>query len=53
MAMEKCTSCNAPLAEGGATKFACPKCGNEIRRCPQCREQSIGYTCTKCGFQGP
>ncbi|MDD4255164.1 MAG: zinc finger domain-containing protein [Methanofollis sp.] len=53
MAMEKCTSCNAPLVERGATRFNCPGCGNEIRRCAQCREQSIAYTCEKCGYQGP
>ncbi|WP_298667127.1 zinc finger domain-containing protein [uncultured Methanofollis sp.] len=53
MAMEKCTSCKAPLSECGATRFNCPVCGNEIRRCAQCREQSITYTCEKCGYQGP
>ncbi|TAJ45474.1 zinc finger domain-containing protein [Methanofollis fontis] len=53
MAIQKCTSCNAPLAESGSTKFGCPICGTEIRRCAPCREQSIAYTCEKCGFQGP
>ncbi len=34
--------------------FKCPNCGEEeIGRCPNCRDQSIPYTCTKCGFSGP
>jgi predicted RNA-binding Zn-ribbon protein involved in translation (DUF1610 family) len=53
MADKKCTSCKAPLAEEGATEFGCPSCGTEIKRCYRCREQSIHYTCAKCGFAGP
>jgi hypothetical protein len=53
MSDKKCTSCNAPLAEEGATKFGCPACGVEISRCYRCREQSIPYVCPKCGFGGP
>jgi len=50
---ERCTSCNGELAETGATRFKCPVCSNEVRRCYQCREQSIGYVCSQCGFRGP
>ncbi|WP_083475504.1 zinc finger domain-containing protein [Methanogenium cariaci] len=55
MAIEKCTSCNVPLASEGWTKFPpCPpKCGGEtIYRCHDCRHQSIPYECKKCGFMG-
>jgi hypothetical protein len=52
MATIRCTSCNAPLAERGATEFKCPDCGETIYRCAQCRKQSVKYTCPKCGFQG-
>ncbi|NMA10247.1 zinc finger domain-containing protein [Methanoculleus chikugoensis] len=52
-ARDRCTSCNATLAEEGSTWFPCPVCAHEINRCYRCREQSIGYTCPKCGFQGP
>ena len=53
MSDKKCTSCSAPLAEEGATEFGCPACGVEISPCYRCREQSIPYTCPKCGFGGP
>lgn len=53
MAIKKCTSCNAPLAEVGGTSFGCPQCEYEIKRCERCREQSIAYMCPQCGFQGP
>jgi predicted RNA-binding Zn-ribbon protein involved in translation (DUF1610 family) len=53
MPIRKCTSCNSPLAEEGAAEFGCPKCDYQIRRCYRCREQSIPYTCPKCGFGGP
>ena len=53
IASERCTSCNATLAEEGSTRFPCPVCGQRINRCYRCREQSIAYTCSKCGFQGP
>ncbi|HQD25714.1 MULTISPECIES: zinc finger domain-containing protein [Methanoculleus] len=52
-AKERCTSCNATLAVEGSTGFPCPVCANTIYRCYRCREQSIAYTCPKCGFQGP
>ncbi len=53
MSDKNCTSCNAPLAEEGATEFGCPACGVKIDRCYRCREQSITYVCPKCGFGGP
>jgi predicted RNA-binding Zn-ribbon protein involved in translation (DUF1610 family) len=53
MSSKKCTSCNAPLAEEGACEFSCPVCSTEIKRCYRCREQSVAYTCPKCGFGGP
>jgi Zn-ribbon RNA-binding protein len=53
MSDKNCTSCNAPLAEEGATEFGCPACGVKINRCYRCREQSISYVCPKCGFGGP
>jgi len=53
MAVEKCTSCNVPLAEPGWTTFECPKCRGTINRCHSCRHQSIPYECKKCGFMGP
>jgi predicted RNA-binding Zn-ribbon protein involved in translation (DUF1610 family) len=52
MVFEKCTSCNAPLAEEGWTSFPCPVCGDMICRCERCRHQSIEYACA-CGFRGP
>jgi len=50
-----CSSCGVRLGKNdGMTFFKCPECGVvEIGRCPQCRDQSITYTCTKCGFTGP
>ncbi|HZD42601.1 MAG TPA: zinc finger domain-containing protein [Methanomicrobiales archaeon] len=53
MEIKRCTSCNAPLAETGATEFNCPECTTVIRRCIRCRQQSILYECPKCGFRGP
>ncbi|MBP1928572.1 LSD1 subclass zinc finger protein [Methanolinea mesophila] len=53
MSNKNCTSCNAPLAEQGATEFKCPVCEQKIYRCFRCREQSIPYICAKCGFRGP
>ncbi|MBN1168099.1 MAG: DUF1610 domain-containing protein [Methanospirillaceae archaeon] len=53
MTDKKCTSCNAPLALEGATRFGCPACGTDIMRCYRCREQSIEYVCPTCGFRGP
>ncbi|WP_394297450.1 zinc finger domain-containing protein [Methanoculleus bourgensis] len=52
-ARDRCTSCNATLAETGCTRFPCPECEHEIQRCYRCREQSIAYTCPNCGFRGP
>ena len=50
-----CSSCGVRLGKNdGMTFFKCPNCGEvEIGRCPQCRDQSITYTCQKCGFSGP
>jgi len=50
---EKCISCGKGLIERGSTTFKCPDCEEIIGRCNSCREQSIGYTCSKCGFTGP
>jgi predicted RNA-binding Zn-ribbon protein involved in translation (DUF1610 family) len=53
IARDRCTSCNATLAETGSTRFPCPECASTIKRCHRCREQSIAYTCPNCGFGGP
>jgi len=50
---EKCVSCGKGLIEQGYTTFKCPECKEIIGRCNNCREQSVRYTCMKCGFQGP
>jgi len=50
---EKCVSCGKGLIEQGATTFYCPSCQEGIGRCRNCREQSVKYTCKKCGFVGP
>lgn len=50
---EKCISCGKGLLEQGSTTFQCPMCSEVIGRCSGCREQSVKYTCTKCGFTGP
>jgi len=52
-ARDRCTSCNATLAETGCTRFPCRSVSMEIQRCYRCREQSIAYTCPNCGFRGP
>lgn len=49
-----CSSCGTSLVAQGSVLFACPDCGeSEIGRCPQCRNQSVGYKCRACGFEGP
>jgi len=55
MANDKiCSSCGKRLLGHGNTFFQCPNCGAaEIGRCAQCRDQSVAYTCPKCGFLGP
>jgi predicted RNA-binding Zn-ribbon protein involved in translation (DUF1610 family) len=55
MADEKiCTSCGKRLVATGITFFKCPMCGEEeIGRCQNCRDQSVTYECSKCGFIGP
>ncbi|MEM0492996.1 MAG: zinc finger domain-containing protein [Candidatus Thermoplasmatota archaeon] len=50
---ETCVSCGKGLLEKGSTTFICPMCDNIIGRCSSCREQSVEYTCPKCGFIGP
>ena len=49
MAIEKCTSCNAPLAESGATKFYCPACCAEIKRSVSAGNRAMVYNCGKSG----
>ncbi|MGC8546913.1 MAG: zinc finger domain-containing protein [Thermoplasmata archaeon] len=52
--LEFCSSCGVGLQEKGATTFRCPNCGEEIiSRCDNCRELSVPYQCSKCGFRGP
>jgi len=55
--MEKekvCSSCGVRLVGKNTTSFPCPVCGlKEIGRCSNCRDQSVIYTCSKCGFIGP
>ena len=55
MAEEKisCTSCGALLVAQNSTRFKCPQCDNMLGRCPQCRDQSVAYTCKNCNFNGP
>ncbi|HEQ78764.1 MAG TPA: DUF1610 domain-containing protein [Euryarchaeota archaeon] len=49
-----CKSCGIRLLGPGTVTFKCPECGNAtISRCPQCRDQSVKYTCPACGVQGP
>jgi len=50
---DRCISCGKGLIEQGYATFPCPNCEEIIGRCNGCREQSINYTCPKCGFQGP
>jgi predicted RNA-binding Zn-ribbon protein involved in translation (DUF1610 family) len=50
----RCTSSGVALGGRGTTTFLCPDCGiATIGRCVRCRDQSVLYTCPKCGFQGP
>jgi predicted RNA-binding Zn-ribbon protein involved in translation (DUF1610 family) len=51
--IEKCNSCGKGLLSHGSTTFPCPICNETIGRCDNCREQSVKYSCTKCGFSGP
>ncbi|MCL4307821.1 MAG: zinc finger domain-containing protein [Candidatus Thermoplasmatota archaeon] len=49
-----CTSCGASLSVRGSTQFPCPNCGQvTIGRDPRCRDQSVLYHCSSCGFEGP
>ena len=46
--MAKCTSCNAPLAERGATEFKCPDCGEPLyykknRKSVICKAKNCTY----------
>ncbi len=50
---ERCISCGKGLIERGSTTFKCPNCEEIIGRCNNCREQSVKYTCVKCGLIGP
>ncbi|MEM3851671.1 MAG: zinc finger domain-containing protein [Methanomassiliicoccales archaeon] len=51
---KNCSSCGVALIGYGVTTFDCPNCGQtRIGRCLQCRNQSVSYTCTACGFRGP
>jgi len=51
--VENCVSCGIGLLGQGSTSFPCPICEEIIGRCASCREQSVNYTCPKCGFKGP
>jgi Zn-ribbon RNA-binding protein len=49
-----CSSCGLALGGRGVVQFPCPQCGDAtLARCFRCRDQSVPYTCPKCGFQGP
>ncbi|MDD1765305.1 MAG: zinc finger domain-containing protein [Methanomassiliicoccales archaeon] len=49
-----CSSCGVRLTSKGITTFLCPSCGEvQIGRCSNCRDQSVQYTCPRCGFSGP
>lgn len=49
-----CSSCGIRLVRKSETTFPCPKCGQaEIGRCTNCRDQSVKYRCSACGFTGP
>lgn len=51
---KKCSSCGVPLAGRGVASFLCPACGKvSLGRCQRCRDQSIGYQCPECQFEGP
>lgn len=50
----KCSSCGLALGGRGTTHFVCPDCGqNTVGRCRRCRDQSVIYHCSSCGFEGP
>ena len=50
----RCTTSGVALGGRGTTVFLCPDCGSvSVGRCARCRDQSVLYTCPKCGFQGP
>ena len=52
--VENCSSCGTRLLGRGCTTFPCPSCDEgKIGRCAQCRDQSVLYTCKKCGYEGP
>ncbi len=55
MGQEKiCTSCGVRLVGRTETTFLCPSCGKVlIGRCMNCRDQSVRYKCSECGFVGP
>ncbi|HUU07876.1 MAG TPA: zinc finger domain-containing protein [Thermoplasmata archaeon] len=49
-----CSSCGIRLVQSSETTFPCPDCGRgTIGRCTRCRDQSVKYKCTECGFSGP
>lgn len=53
-AAHACSSCGRTLIGWGVVMFSCPKCGAPgLGRCAQCRDQSVGYRCPQCDFQGP
>lgn len=54
MMTDRCATCGARLTGKGFTTFKCPQCGEApVGRCAQCRDQSVRYLCTACGFEGP
>ena len=51
---ENCSSCGLRLIDRGDAVFPCPNCGATLMgRCRECRDQSVRYKCTECGFIGP
>ncbi|MCW1293553.1 MAG: zinc finger domain-containing protein [Candidatus Rehaiarchaeum fermentans] len=49
-----CVSCKTDLSiREGSTSFKCPKCGENIGRCGNCRKRGVKYVCPSCGFEGP
>lgn len=50
----KCNSCGIVILDKGFSTFSCPGCDDsQISRCKNCRDQSVSYSCSVCGYQGP
>ena len=49
---EHCSSCGKDVSSiDNSVIFECPKCGEKIVRCGNCRNRAVNYEC-KCGFKG-